>query len=81
MIPAPVPNVSYLQNSSQRWRGEEQVEAVFTRRQTTSCSNLMLNLQERDDELESVRDTVPLRSKVCFNSTTLKITTFVNGVW
>ena len=26
-------------------------------------------------------DTVSLRYKVCFNTTNLKITTFVNGVW
>ena len=41
----------------------------------------MLNLQKGHNESESVRDTVSLRYKVCFNSTTLKITTFVKGVW
>ena len=34
--------------------------------------HLMLNLREGDNELESVRDTVSLHYKVCFNSTTLK---------
>ena len=38
----------------------------------------MQNLQEGHNELESVTDTVSLRYNVCFNSTTLKITTFVN---
>ena len=55
---------------------------LFTWRQTTSASDLMLKFQDGHNELESVRDTVSLRYKVCFNSTTLKITTFViNGVW
>ena len=41
----------------------------------------MLNLPEGHSELESVRDRVSQRYKVCFNSTTFKIPTFVNGVW
>ena len=40
----------------------------------------MLDLQEGDNELEFVTDKVLQGCKVCFNSTTLKITACVNGV-